>query len=89
MEPVDPRIDPAWVPPGSRAKVVNGPDREWKDLPSVITPNGYVITRWELDDDERRRIAAGEDIFVTLVSAGRINPLFVCVGPSDWRKDPQ
>lgn len=35
--------------------------------------------------EERAAIVRGEDIFVTLISAGAINPLFVTVGPVDWR----
>lgn len=58
---------------------------EYRDLPSIRTPNGYVITRWALSEAERGAILTGEDIFVTLLSHGPINPLFVTVGPVDWR----
>ena len=84
MEIADPRIDPSLVPPGSIARVMNGPQgNEYRDLPSVITPTRRVITRWVPTDEERQRIAAGEDIYVTLVGLP-INPLFVTVGPCDW-----
>lgn len=86
MEIADPRIDPALVPPGSIAKIVNGPRNEYIDLPSVITPGRRVITRWSLTDEERCRVAAGEDIYVTLVGVP-INPLFVTVGPVNWAAD--
>lgn len=86
MEIADPRIDPRFVPEGSIAKVMNGPrGDEYRDLPSVITPDQQVITRWTLDDDERRKILEGEDIYVTLVGLP-INPLFVTVGPTDWNR---
>ena len=95
MEPVDPRIDPRLVPDGSKAIVIAEHQEEFKDLPSVRTPmrvrDGrlvsppYVITRWTLTDEERLAVLRGEDVFVTLVSAGAINPLFVTVGPVDWR----
>jgi len=88
MDVVDPRVDPRLVPEGSKAHVLNGPKKEWKDLPTVRTPNGYVVTRWSLSDEERAAILAGQDIFVTLVSFGPINPLFVSVGPCDWTVDP-
>lgn len=85
MEIVDPRVHPSLVPDGSRAQVVNGPrGDEYRDLPSIYTPDGYVITRWSLSDDERAAIVRGEDIFVTLISCGLINPFFVTVGPVDW-----
>lgn len=88
MEICDPRVDLSLVPEGSRATVINGPDNEYRDLPSVRTPNGYVITRWTLSDVERAAIVRGEDIFVTLLSDGAINPLFVTIGPVDWTVDP-
>ena len=85
MEISDPRIDPSLVPEGSRAKVVNGPNNEYRDLPSVWTPNGYCITRWTPSEEERIAILRGEDIYVTLVTAGKINPMFVSIGPVDWK----
>lgn len=96
MKPVDPRIDPALVPPGSKAIVVAEHQDEWLDLPSVRTPavydgpilmiNPYVITRWSLTNEERAAIVRGEDVFITLVSGGPINPLFATVGPVNWGK---
>ena len=86
MEIADPRVDPALVPAGSRARVINGPrGDEYRDLPSVVTPDGYVITRWSPSEAERVALAQGEDIYVTLVSGGAINPLFVTVGQVDWK----
>jgi len=85
MEIVDPRVDPRLVPDGSRAVVIAEHQAEYRDLPSIRTPDGQVITRWSLSDDERAAVLRGEDIYVTLLSAGAINPLFVTVGPVDWR----
>jgi len=96
MKPVDPRIDPSLVLPGSKAVVIAEHQDEYIDLPSVRTPalveDGelkvapYVITRWELTPEERLALANGEDLFITLISNGIINPLFVTVGPTDWRR---
>jgi hypothetical protein len=99
MKPVDPRIDPRLVPPCSKAIVVAEHQDEYIDLPSIRTPNiacivngkeavkaGYTITRWELTPEERTLIASGEDVYITLVSLGSINPLFATVGPVDWNK---
>jgi hypothetical protein len=85
MDIADPRIDPRLVPAGSRAIVIAEHQSEYLDLPSVRTPGGQIITRWSLSDDERTAIFRGSDIFVTILSAGAINPLFVTVGPIDWR----
>lgn len=85
MEIVDPRVDPALVPEGSRAVVIAEHQAEYRDLPSIRTPNGYVITRWTLSAEERAAILRGEDIYITLLSYGSINPLFATVGPVNWR----
>ena len=96
MEIVDPRIDPAYVPAGSRAVVIAEHQDAYRDLPSVRTPPVYdedgtmvtppqVITRWSPSTEERAAIVRGEDIFVTLISAGAINPMFVSIGQVDWR----
>ena len=95
MEIVDPRIDPALVPDGSRAVVIAEHQDEYRDLPSVRTPalvrDGrvvtppQVITRWTLSDDERTAVLRGADVFVTILSDGAINPLFVTIGPVNWR----
>lgn len=90
MDIRDPRVDPASVPPGSRAFVIAERVADYQPLPAVITPNGTVITCWALTIEERRRIVQGEDVFVTLKSyeapTGErfITPLIVSVGPRDW-----
>jgi hypothetical protein len=86
MEITDPRIDLALVPDGSRAVVIAEHQDEYRDLPSVRTPNGYVITRWTLSDAERAAIVRGEDVYVTLLSHGSINPFFVTIGPVNWNE---
>lgn len=88
MEIADPRVDPRLVPEGSRAIVIAENQSEYRDLPSIRTPNGYVITRWTFSEAERQAIAAGEDLYITLLSHGAINPLFATVGPVDWKVNP-
>lgn len=84
MDIVDPRVHPSLVPVGSKAIVIAEHQDEYRDLPSVRTPDGQVITRWSLTDAERSAILRGEDIYVTILSHGPINPLFVTVGPVNW-----
>jgi dihydrofolate reductase len=84
VEITDPRVHPALVPAGSRAIVIAEHQAEYRDLPSVRTPGGQVITRWTPSVEERAAIMRGEDIYVTLISHGAINPLFVTVGPVNW-----
>lgn len=85
MEIVDPRVNPALVPEGSRALVIAETQDEYRNLPSIRTPNGYVITRWAPSDEERAAILRGEDLYITLLSHGSINPFFATVGPVNWR----
>lgn len=85
MNIVDPRVDPRLVPVGSRAIVIAEHQEEYRDLPSIRTPGGQVITRWSLSDEERAAIVRGEDIYLTILSQGAINPVFMTVGPCDWK----
>ena len=85
MEPVDPRVDPSLLPDGSIAVVMAEHQPEYTNLPSVRTPLGQVITRWQLSIDERKRIVQGEDVFITILSGGSINPLFATVGVVNWK----
>lgn len=86
MEPVDPCIPLQYLPPGCRAAVYAEHQEEYINLPSVITPKGEVITRWTLTDDERRRIAAGEDVYLTVWTFGqKLQPVAVSAGICDWR----
>lgn len=85
MNIVDPRVDRRLVPDGSTAVVIAEHQEEYRDLPSIRTPDGQVITRWELTLAERAAIVRGEDIYVTLLAQGSINPFFVTVGPVNWK----
>lgn len=85
MQPVDPRIDPALVPAGSRAIVIAEHQDEFMDLPSVCTPDGKIITRWRLTEEEREALLSGQDVFLTIWSGGAIQPVYLSVGPCDWR----
>lgn len=89
MEIVDPRVDPSLVPAGSKAIVIAEHQAEYRKLPSIRTPDGQVITRWSLSQEERAAIGRGEDVYVTLLSSGAINPFFVTVGPVNWAASPE
>lgn len=87
MDIVDPCVPLSLLPAGCRAVVIAERQEEYRDLPSVRTPNGQVITRWSPNAEERARLAAGEDIYVTLLSHGAINPMFVTVGVVNWSEN--
>lgn len=86
MEIVDPRVHPSLVPDGSVAVVIAEHQAAYRDLPSIRTPDHQVITRWSPTREERMALLRGEDVYVTILAAGAINPLFVTVGPVDWTK---
>ena len=91
MQIADVQIDPRLVPEGSIARVLNGPrGDEYQDLPSIITPDGKVISRWVPTPAERAAILAGEDIFLTVCTFNYpLQPVLVTVGPIDWTsQDP-
>jgi hypothetical protein len=83
VTPVDPCVDPAMVPEGSRPILI-AKDQDYKTLPSIITPGRVVITRWELTEEERVLIVCGADLYITIWGAP-IRPLLPTIGPIDWR----
>jgi hypothetical protein len=84
MESIDPKVDPALVPPQARPVLVAETQDEYHNLASIRTPAGQVITRWTFTPEERAKIAAGEDLFITILSRGQICPMSVTVGFNDW-----
>lgn len=86
MEIDDPRIDPKLVPEGSRP-IIKGQGQEdiYRPLPSIHCPDGKVITRWVPSDEERKRIAAGEDLYLCVLTYHhRLQPQLLSVGPLDY-----
>lgn len=54
--------------------------RRLEDMPGVELV--AHVTRWTLTHEERRRIAAGEDVYVEqLTGGGPMQPISVTVGP--------
>ena len=44
-----------------------------------------MLTRWRLDDADRERVAAGEDIYLAVLTfGGPFPPLSIQVGPEGW-----
>jgi len=85
MDIVDPRIDPSLVPAGSKPTIF-AKDQPWyRQLPSIRTPDGQVITRWRLSDVERRAILKGEDLYLTISTFNApLQPVLLTVGPVNW-----
>ena len=67
---------------------------EYRPLPAIVTPQGTLITRWQLSEAEKRKLLNGEDLFLTVLyvlapcrqclAAPLLPPVRIEVGPSDW-----
>lgn len=86
MDIVDPCVPLHLVPAGSVPVIMGEHQPEYQDLPAIRTPLGHVITRWRLTDEERARVMAGEDLYLTIWSHGPINPVSLSVGVCDWSR---
>lgn len=84
MKPIDPRVPAHLLPPGSRPFVIAEHQEEYIPLPSIRTPDGQVVTRWELTDAERAAIVRGEDLFLTVLTHGALQPVRLSVGLDKW-----
>jgi hypothetical protein len=48
-----------------------------------------LLSRWTFTDEERARIAAGEDVFLGVITFGRpMQPVSLQVGPEGWAAPP-
>lgn len=95
MQPIDHDLDALTplVPHGSRMARIAEHQPEYETLPAVVTPDGSVISRWTFTEEERARIAAGEDMYVAMLVGLRaaggplrpVTPISLTVGHADWR----
>ena len=81
MKPI--LIDLELVEPGAQPQLITSTDQQHAtDLPAAITPDGHVVSRWRLTDEERTAILAGADLYVFMVTGGRpVQPISLVVGP--------
>ena len=62
------------IPGYDLPEVVYAKDQpEYQPLPVVRIegPEGQVVTRWALSEDERARIAAGQDVYLWICTFGK------------------
>lgn len=49
-----------------------------------------TMTRWRLDDAERAKLAAGEDLYLSLLTFGQpMQPVTLIVGRPDWAPEEE
>jgi hypothetical protein len=47
-----------------------------------------LLTRWTFTEEERRRIAEGEDLYLGVLTFGQpMQPVMIQVGPEGWTKE--
>lgn len=55
------------VPPQGWREVTYAKDQpQYLPLPTLRSEDGRVVSRWTLTDEEREKVAAGADIYLTL-----------------------
>lgn len=55
---------------------------EYQNLPAIPLEGGMILTRWKLDEAERRRVAETGDIYVSMMTFGNpVTPLLLTVEP--------
>lgn len=64
-------IVPSTSPEGGRAVVFAKDQPQYIPLPAIVCPDGSVLTEWQLTEDERARLVAGEAIRLTIWTFGR------------------
>ena len=65
---------------------------EYLDVCVAVVPysdgSTGIMTRWRLSDVERDKIAAGEDIYLSLLTFGRpMPPIILEIGRPEWATD--
>ena len=79
MIPIDPRPS---SPIEGRKVIIAEHQEGVRPLPAWIT-RGMVVTRWRLNDEERRRIADGADLWMTILTDGPVQPVALATSPQE------
>jgi hypothetical protein len=57
---------------------------EYQPLPSIRAPDGTILTRWSLDEDERRQVAEQGYVYLMVMTFNQpLQPLLMTVDPPD------
>jgi hypothetical protein len=87
MMPITPTRYPP--PAGARRLIIAEHQEGVRPLPAVYFEGpGIVLTRWHPTDHERRAIAAGADLYLTIATGGQpLQPLAMATKASDLIDD--
>jgi hypothetical protein len=84
MKPVSPVVPDA---PNLKEIIVAETQDEYEDLPAVDAGNGAILTRWELDPQERHFVQENGYIYLWIYNHGRpVQPVLMEAGePFNFR----
>lgn len=87
MDQIAPRLDLFLLPPKCEVMPVNGPQQEYQDLLSIITPDGRVVSQWVPDAGELEMLKNGAPVTLVMHTFGtfKITPVQVAIGGMDLR----
>ena len=83
MKPVEIPMHERQMMPLNENGIIGASQPEYLPLPVVrwLDPEGRVITRWELTEEERQRLIAGEHLYIAQCTFGqRLQPILPTVG---------
>lgn len=86
MEPVKPNIE------GFPELRLGENQDEFSTLPATLAydadGNFIIVTRWRLTEEERAAVAAGGDLYLTVLTFGQpFQPVLLGTAPPDMRKE--
>ena len=83
------------VAPRTGAPEITIAEEQAEYQPITVAPYRFtdgssgLLSRWRLSDDERAAIAAGEDLYLFLLTFGTpMQPVQLTVGPPEWTEAP-
>lgn len=89
MENIAPYPETFKLPEGSVLPVYAADQPEYQPLPSIRTPDGKVVSQWKPDEDELKRLVAGEPITLVIWTFNRrLQPVWLGVGGCDLTETP-
>ena len=87
MEQIAPYPETFLLPEGSKTTVFAANQPQYEPLPSIVTPDGKVMSQWKPDAKELKRLSAGEPLTLIVWTFNHpLQPIFLGVGGFDLTK---
>lgn len=87
MKPVSPVYpDGRALPPGACEVVIAEDQPEYQPLPSVrlMNPQGEVVTRWELSDEELEQVIKHRSVWLVMMTFNQpVTPVIITAAPPE------